>query len=148
MKHARKNSSQHTISQASAEALLVTARLRRTKERVSVLRTLMRLHAPCTVDFLRAELLGLIHKVTLYRMLEQFADAGIVERVTHPDGVRRYEYQSEHHHHIVCTECGTRARVRVSERAMRQAVLQSACGFPVVTSHTLEFYGMCKECVP
>ena len=132
---------------ASIEAMLVRTHLRRTKERVLVLRTLMQLHTPCTVEMLLQQVSGTVNKVTLYRMLEQFAEAKLVERVTHPDGVRRYEYQSEHHHHIVCTECGTRARVRVPERTMRNAVLQSACGFPVVTSHTLEFYGMCKECV-
>lgn len=111
-----------------------------------MLSTLVCLHTPCSVETLQAEVRGSVNKVTLYRMLEQFADAGLVERVAQPDGVRRYEYQSEHHHHITCTECGARERVSVPEAILIRAVVKSAPGFSAITSHTLEFYGHCGAC--
>ncbi len=129
------------------DRMLVGARLRRTRERVLVLSVMVRVHTPCSVEMLQGEVGGAVNKVTLYRMLEQFADAGLVERVAQPDGVRRYEYQSEHHHHITCTGCGFRAQINVSERTLLDAVKRVSDMFCEVTSHTLEFYGVCTKCV-
>jgi Fur family transcriptional regulator, ferric uptake regulator len=130
----------------SPEFLLTHAGLRCTKERISTLHTLARLHTPCTVENLHTALGKHINKVTLYRMLEQFADANLVERVTHPDGVRRYEYQEEHHHHITCRHCGVRSTIHLSERGLVAQALASAPSFSRVTSHTAEFFGVCKRC--
>jgi Fur family ferric uptake transcriptional regulator len=147
MKCARKHSAPRATDRNTVDALLARAGLRRTKERVSVLRTLARLHAPCTVEALLVATDEQVNKVTLYRMLEQFADAGLVERVAHPDGIRRYEFQEEHHHHITCTRCGVRSRVSVPERALLAHALKGAPSFSRVTSHALELYGVCKQCV-
>lgn len=135
-----------THTQADIGTMLVKKGLRRTKERALALSTLVRLHTPCSVETLQTEVGDAVNKVTLYRMLEQFADAGLIERVAQPDGVRRYEYQSEHHHHITCTGCGTRERVSVPEGTLTRAVAKSAPSFSAVTTHTLEFYGVCREC--
>lgn len=145
MKCARRQAPSVVDSDA-VETLLIHAGLRRTKERMSVLRALARLHTPCTIDALLRVTHERVNRVTLYRMLEQFADAGLVERVVHPDGIRRYEFQEEHHHHITCTRCGLRSRVSVSERALLSKALQGAPSFSRVTSHTLELYGVCKQC--
>jgi len=131
----------------SVELLLTHAGLRCTKERVFVLQMLTSLHVPCTIDELYMHAKKCINKVTLYRMLEQFADADLIERVMHTDGIRRYEYQEEHHHHITCTHCGVRNTVHLSERGLSGKALASAPAFSKVTSHTVEFFGVCKQCV-
>lgn len=122
------------------------AGLRMTKERELVLSVLMQAHTAVRVEDVFALVKGRVNKVTLYRMLERFATARIVERVMLSDGVKRYEYQEEHHHHITCSECGARKRVSIPEAILARAVCAHTLGFSLVTSHTLEFYGVCVRC--
>lgn len=126
--------------------MLTKAGLRCTHERLVVLTYLVNIHTPHTIDDLHRMFREVVNKVTLYRMLERFADDALVERVVSRDGVRRYEYQDEHHHHITCTRCGTRARIEVPEDVLLMAVHESTKDFSLVSSHTLEYYGMCKAC--
>jgi len=130
----------------TANNLLTQAGLRRTNERVHVLSVLVDSSQVATVDELHEKLHGAVNKVTLYRMLERFADDGVVERVMLGDGVRRYEYQHDHHHHITCTKCGKRNRVVVPERVLRTSAQKQATDFESVVAHTLEFQGVCKQC--
>lgn len=145
--HNARDCGQESTRQSDGALLLSQAGLRRTRERMRVLEVLIHFHVPCSIEMIQGEVKDAVNRVTLYRMLEQFAEKGIVERVVLRDGVRRYEYQDQHHHHITCTACGTRARVEVSEQALSRAVCKQAKDFPVITSHTLEFYGVCRECV-
>lgn len=146
MKCARPTSAQKSRAR-SPESLLTQKGLRRTQERTLVLRELERLKSPVTIEELYALVQADVNKVTLYRMMEQFAEADLVERVSHPDGIKRYEYQVDHHHHITCTRCASRGTVHISETGLIAHALKSAPTFSTITSHTVEFYGVCKRCV-
>lgn len=83
---------------------------------------------------------------TLYRVLAQFEEAGLVEKHVFEGGACVYEYNTgKHHDHLMCTHCG-----RVEEFVdhlieQRQSALMKERGF-VLTEHTHILYGLCPEC--
>jgi Fur family peroxide stress response transcriptional regulator len=46
-----------------------------------------------------------IDRVTIYRNLDLFTKEKLIKRVPLGDTEAQYEYQSEPHHHAVCTDC-------------------------------------------
>ena len=89
-----------------------------------------------------------------YRNLAVLEQAGVVLRVAGPGDFARYELAeelTEHHHHLVCTECGSVVDVAVParvERALERALdqLGATAGFEV-DAHRLDVLGRCRDCV-
>ena len=46
-----------------------------------------------------------VSRTTVYRILESLTNAGLARRVYHPDDQYRFDPNTEHHHHLVCTSC-------------------------------------------
>ena len=130
----------------AVEARLRDAGLRLTQDRRNVLTFLMKHAKPLSVDILATHFSHHVHKVTLYRMLEQFSHSGLVVRSLDADGKRLYEYQASHHHHITCESCGRRDPVAIPERALERHVRSQAPVFTRISRHTVEFYGVCSGC--
>jgi len=90
---------------------------------------------------------------SLYRNLAILEQAGAVHRLTSTDDVTRFELAeelSEHHHHVVCAECGRLDDIVLTpaiENALAHAAdeARSQKGF-AVDSHHLEFVGTCADC--
>ncbi len=83
---------------------------------------------------------------TVYRTLQQLADAAEVDVLRSDDGEALYRRCSAgHHHHLVCRSCGR--TVEVAGPAVEQWAERVAAehGFSNV-SHTLEVFGVCPEC--
>ena len=80
---------------------------------------------------------------TVYRVLTQFEDAGLVVR--HNFGERAvYELnQGGHHDHMVCVKCGKVFEFLDTEIEERQLRVAKQAGF-VIEDHTLYMYGMCQ----
>jgi Fur family transcriptional regulator, ferric uptake regulator len=83
---------------------------------------------------------------TVYRTLQQLADAGAVDVMRTGDGEAVYRRCSTgHHHHLVCRRCGRTVEVegpaveRWAERVAKDH------GFTDI-GHTIEVFGMCSEC--
>jgi Fur family ferric uptake transcriptional regulator len=93
----------------------------------------------------RGERLGL---ASVYRVVEVLAEKRLVQRVDLGDGVARFEpvrERSEHHHHIVCDDCGRIepfADERL-ERALRD--IEESSGYAVAT-HDVVLRGSCSVC--
>lgn len=86
-------------------------------------------------------------KTTVYREIAFLLEQGIVAQVQFGDRIKRYELHDEkHHHHLVCTECGTVADIALDRDlvAVEKRILRRM-GF-AVTRHTLEFFGICADC--
>jgi Fur family transcriptional regulator, ferric uptake regulator len=84
---------------------------------------------------------------TVYRTLQILAEAGEVDQMRLPDGEQLYRRcsRSQHHHHLVCRDCGRTVEVEgaaVEAWADRQAAEH---GFTEV-GHTLEIFGRCAGC--
>jgi len=91
----------------------------------------------------RGERVGL---TTVYRALQNMADAGEVDVTRTPSGEQLFRQCSRgHHHHLVCRGCGRTVEVAgptVEHWADRVA---GEHGF-VDISHTLEIFGTCPAC--
>ena len=83
---------------------------------------------------------------TVYRVLTQFENAGILVRRHFDEGRATYELQEgRHHDHLVCVRCGNvEAFVDPEiERAQRQVAARK--GYEL-TDHSLVLYGICGDC--
>ena len=83
---------------------------------------------------------------TVYRVLTQFEQAGLVVRHNFEGGHSVFELSSDKHHdHIVCVRCGRVEEFTDDEIEQRQKEVASKLGFEL-TDHNLNMYGLCPEC--
>lgn len=132
--------------------------LRRTRQRYTLGRRqlvelLAEAHRPVTIPEL-IELGARQSQSSLYRNLAILEQCGVVRRLASSDDVARYELAeelSEHHHHLVCSVCGTIEDVKLPD-ALEQALTRAAeeararADFEV-ESHRFELVGTCAACV-
>lgn len=83
---------------------------------------------------------------TVYRVLTQFENAGLILRHNFEGGRSVFELDDgEHHDHMVCAKC-----TKVSEFfdpliEERQKIVAEEHGFKL-EDHSLYLYGICKDC--
>jgi Fur family transcriptional regulator, ferric uptake regulator len=83
---------------------------------------------------------------TVYRVLTQFEQAGIVVRHHFEGDMSVFELdQGEHHDHLVCTHCGYVEEFMDSVIEQRQHEVAKKAGFQMM-DHSLTIYGFCKTC--
>lgn len=83
---------------------------------------------------------------TVYRVLGQFEDAGLVVRHRFEGGKSFYEPASaEHHDHLRCLRCGHIEEFRDPVIEQRQEAVAGDAGFQLL-DHTLTLYGLCSGC--
>ena len=82
---------------------------------------------------------------TVYRVLNQFDDAGIVTRHHFEGGKSVFELATqEHHDHLVCLDCGK--VIEFSDEIIEERQKEIAASFNVrLTNHSLYLYGHCAE---
>ncbi|PIY72009.1 transcriptional repressor [Candidatus Roizmanbacteria bacterium CG_4_10_14_0_8_um_filter_33_9] len=84
-------------------------------------------------------------KTTVYRILTNFLDLGIVNKVQLNDKEARFELSNrKHHHHLVCEDCGNIENIQLPEDTLLKVVKKKS-DFKI-KSHSLEFFGVCKHC--
>lgn len=83
---------------------------------------------------------------TVYRVLTQFEQAGILTR-SQFDGTRAvFELNDgDHHDHLICTSCGNVVEFYEADIEKRQHEIASEHGF-TLESHTMMLYGICPAC--
>jgi len=83
---------------------------------------------------------------TIYRVLTQFEQAGILLRHHFETGKAVYELnKGGHHDHIVCVKCGSVSEFHSEEIEALQDKIAEENGFRIV-DHALYMYGVCAEC--
>ncbi|MDE0926284.1 MAG: ferric iron uptake transcriptional regulator [Methylophilaceae bacterium] len=83
---------------------------------------------------------------TVYRVLTQFEDAGLLIRHHFESGKAVFELnQGDHHDHIVCVKCGTVEEFYDEEIERRQQEAAESRGFKM-QEHSLMIYGVCANC--
>ncbi len=84
---------------------------------------------------------------TVYRVLTQFEQAGILERHYFEGGKAVFELRPEgHHDHLVCVQCGKVEEFFDPEIERRQNKVAKDRGFTIQT-HSLYLYGLCADCI-
>ncbi len=83
---------------------------------------------------------------TVYRVLTQFEDAGLVKRHHFEGGHSVFEIaKTEHHDHIVCVKCGRVEEFADAGIERRQQEIADSFGYQL-TDHNLNMYGLCPRC--
>ncbi len=89
---------------------------------------------------------GNIGLATVYRVLTQFEDAGLVIRHNFEGGRSVFELNDvDHHDHMVCVKCGS--VTEFFDRRIEDQQEKVACdhGF-TIQDHSLTLFGACKNC--
>ena len=82
---------------------------------------------------------------TVYRVLTQFEQAGLLSRQHFETGKAVFELnQGGHHDHLVCLQCGRVEEFHDAEIEKRQADVARERGF-ALTGHSLALYGDCER---
>jgi Fur family ferric uptake transcriptional regulator len=82
---------------------------------------------------------------TIYRVLMQFEQAGILSRSQFEGGKSVYELnQGQHHDHLVCLDCGRVEEFFDASIEQRQHDIAQSRGFELA-DHALSLYAHCKR---
>ncbi len=82
---------------------------------------------------------------TVYRVLTQFEQAGILTRSHFESGKAVYELnEGTHHDHLVCLDCGRVEEFYDAEIERRQHSVATAKGFEIA-EHALSLYAHCMK---
>jgi Fur family transcriptional regulator, ferric uptake regulator len=85
---------------------------------------------------------------SVYRALDGLDELGLVQRVDLGDGISRYERadpRGDHHHHLVCDDCG---KVEPFEDSALEAAIAGVAGGRgyEVAAHDVVLRGACGDC--
>jgi Fur family transcriptional regulator, ferric uptake regulator len=82
---------------------------------------------------------------TVYRVLTQFEQAGILSRSNFEGGKAVFELnEGQHHDHLVCLDCGRVEEFYDAEIENRQHAVAKAKGFKIA-EHALSLYAHCTK---
>lgn len=83
---------------------------------------------------------------TIYRVLTQCEQAGLVKRLQFEGGRSVFEIaEDEHHDHIVCIRCGYVEEFHDEVIERRQQEIAATTGF-TLEDHSMILYGLCANC--
>ena len=85
---------------------------------------------------------------SVYRVLDLLSEQGLVQRVELGEGTARYEpahSSGEHHHHLVCADCGKVEAFADDELEGALRRVESRTGYSVA-GHDVVLRGTCGDC--
>jgi Fe2+ or Zn2+ uptake regulation protein len=83
---------------------------------------------------------------TVFRIVNTFTEKGLTKQIQLQEGKSRYELAGGiDHHHLVCTHCGDIQDISDCNIDILKKDIEKKKNFKV-TSHSLEFYGLCSNC--
>jgi Fur family ferric uptake transcriptional regulator len=89
-----------------------------------------------------------VSRASVYRILDELERLGLVQRVEIGQTMVRYERvcdHDEHHHHLVCDECGL--VIPFSDPALERAISNLSERVPLaVSEHEIVLHGACADC--
>lgn len=128
--------------------ILRQAGYKATRPRVLVLRALQKTQKPLSIVGLHNNVgVTRVDRATVYRTMNDLVQAGIVARVDTGHAHAHFELPQEHHHHLICTSCHKIEDVHacgISQAATK--TLRQSNTFASIDTHSLEFFGLCKQC--
>lgn len=137
-----------SLGEESYIKILKESGLTVTKQRMSILKTVMSENLPITVEELYKKLKkDTCDMATVYRVLAQFTENALVNAIHLEKDLVHYEYNNplHHHHHVICNVCKS---VEVIEECfLDQLELFLAKKGYKNLDHKLQFFGTCKNCV-
>ena len=133
--------------------LLSSKKATMTNPRLVVLDLLLIENRPLTIDQVLTLSKGKLVQSTLYRVINDLRDFGLITEFTTPENTMVIELNSEdsnHHHHIFCKECGSITDIKLNsdlESALEKEVAKIEKYRSIsIDSHSLELFGTCDDC--
>lgn len=84
---------------------------------------------------------------TVYRILHQLAEQGVIKVCGYGSERARYDARTHRHDHACCTECGALLDVPVEIKLSREVLEQAARAAGIeMGSHEVRIYGRCQHC--
>jgi Fur family ferric uptake transcriptional regulator len=123
--------------------------LKATPARVAVMKFLDSSEKPADVNTILKEFENKkidVDPATVFRMMNLFVKKGIANQVSFQEGRTRYELSSrKDHHHLICENCGSTEDVADYFMKNFEKQISKKNSF-LVKRHSLEFFGICKNC--
>src|SRR5271170_1202644 len=99
-------------------------------------------------DALRARSARPVSRASVYRILDELEALALVQRVETGQAMVRYERVCEHeqhHHHLVCDQCGL--VMPFSDAGLERAIDSLSERVPLaVSEHEIVLHGACRDC--
>ncbi len=136
------------MEEKEVKVFLKEAGLKATAGRCAVFCFLLAQKHPVGVGVIRSQVKG-VNKVTLYRMMQDFEDRGLI--TSHELGHGHLDYEladRPHHHHLVCQECGDIEDIHAckDQCQMEKLILKNSKKFLDIQKQTTTFFGTCNIC--
>jgi Fur family ferric uptake transcriptional regulator len=131
------------------EAILTRFSIQPTEKRLAILDIFIQNSHPLDSQFILDEVKKTnpgIDRATIFRTLNTFTNSGLLLKLEFNEGKSRYELAlKEHHHHVVCTECGKFVCIEHCNLKSIDEEVTKETGFKI-NFHRLEFFGICPDC--
>lgn len=83
---------------------------------------------------------------TVFRIMNMFLEKGIVKQISFNEGKLRYELSAKaDHHHFICERCNAIEDISDCNIDQLEKNITEKKGL-LVKRHSLEFFGVCKQC--
>jgi Fur family transcriptional regulator, ferric uptake regulator len=128
---------------------LRNASLKATPARLAVLKLFENTDKPIDVgeiiDYLKQNNIK-ADPVTAFRIINLFTQKGLTRQISLNEGKFRYELAGNaEHHHFICESCGAIEDISDCNIDTVEKEIEQKKGL-LVKRHSLEFFGLCKNC--
>lgn len=129
---------------------LAEKRLRKTPERFAILEQIYSLNDHFDVDTLYELMLKSGYRVsraTVYNTVDLLVECRLIVRHQFGTNMAHYEkaYNTESHHHLICTICNTVQEVKDDE--LHQTIQEKKYNRFNLSNYNLYMYGLCHKCM-
>lgn len=84
---------------------------------------------------------------TVYRILHQLTEQGLIKELEHGGECARYDARTSRHDHAICTSCGALLDIPMEIRLPDEALQAAAKASGIeLASHEVRIYGQCASC--
>ena len=123
--------------------------LKATPARLAVLNILEKSDTPLDIS----HIFSLLNKkglktdfATIFRTMNSFTEKGLTKQINLNEGKARYEIsRNDNHHHLICQNCVSIEDISDCPIDALEKEIQEKKKF-IIKTHSLEFFGLCKNC--
>jgi len=137
----------YDMMKENVEIILRKNGLKATKPRIEIYKYLKSTYSHPTVEEIFNSVKPQMKKIsyaTVYNVLNDFLERGLVKEVSTTEDAKRYDGHTEPHVHLICKECGKIEDLSLDLSNIETAVEKT--GFKI-EEISLNVYGICKDCL-